>query len=80
MSLQETNVATRIAVNIVAGISILLLIAIVFNGEWNSRFTLSNSPLAMGVNGVRRLVKRGSVMVATRPKLFSMRKTSILPQ
>ena len=80
MSLQETNVSTRIAVYIVASISILLLIVIVFNGEWNSPFTLSISPLAMGVNGVRRLVKRASVMVATRPKLFSMRKTSILPQ
>ncbi|KAM5534004.1 hypothetical protein V8D89_012324 [Ganoderma adspersum] len=79
MSLQETSGATRIAVCIVAGISmILLLVTIVCNGEWKARF--STSPLATGVKQVRRLVKRASVMVATRPTLFSMPKTSILPK
>ena len=76
LCLHEASGARVIAVCVVAGISVLLLIAIIFNGGWKSRFTFSTSPLARGVRRLCRLVKRGSVMIATGPNP----KTSFLPQ
>ena len=80
----QPSMATRITVCVVAGISILLLIAIAFNGKWKPRFSASppSLRLASGMRRVRRLVNRASAIVgATRAKFFSKPKEeSILPK
>ncbi|KAM5534002.1 hypothetical protein V8D89_012322 [Ganoderma adspersum] len=73
LSLYGTSGATRIAVCVAASISVLLLIAIVCNGEW--KMQLSSSSLTMGVKRMG-----ASAIVATRLKVFPKPKTSILPK